>query len=414
MNYSTNKQKQLAFLTLFFTVLCGLQWSGMNFISLFLVWLFQAYYIYISISNRDNNNFERKDKILLDVYLFWVTFNVIRGALFYTNGNYWLWKNLFQGTFAVLMPSLVLIYSFPDVLKHILKVWIKYALLIFLIIIPFLSKGAYHFYLGPVYIAACFWTVYPKKWKIILLLVIISMLVADFGARSQVVKSGVVFLVSFAFIFKHFISYRFIKIIHCIMYVVPLALLVLGITGSFNVFEKLASNEGKYIQQKVDENGIIVEDDLAADTRTFIYIEIIESAIKNHYITWGRTPARGNDSMAFGSYNAEDLKTGLYERHSNETGLPTFFTWLGLVGLFLLSLIYLRSSYLAVYRSNNIYMKLIGCFVAFRWAYGWVEDMYSFSPMIISLMMMMGMCLSKKFREMSNPEMKQWLLQLVK
>lgn len=414
MNILTNKQLQLTILTLFFTIVCGLQWSSMNSVSIFVVWLSQAYYIYIALSAREKNYLERKDKTLLNVYFLWVSFNIIRGALFYTNGNYWIWKNLFQGSFAVLLPSLIYLYSFPNLLKIILRYWMKYALVIFLLLLSFLSRGAYHFYLGPVYIAGCFWPIYPKKWKIILILLLLSMIFVDFGARSQVIKTGVVVLVSLGYMFRHMISYKLMKIAHWLMYALPILLLVLGITGFFNIFEDLSSKEGKYVQIKKDEKGNVVREDFSADTRTFIFVEVIESAIKNNYVIWGRTPARGNDSLAFGTYNAEDLKTGLYERHSNETGLPSFFTWLGLVGLIMLSLIYLRSSYLAVYRSNNIYLKFIGCFVAFRWAYGWIEDMYSFSPMIISLMMMMGMCLSRKFREMNNTEMRKWLLSLVK
>ena len=79
----------------------------------------------------------------------------------------------------------------------------------------------------------------------------------------------------------------------------------------------------------------------------------------------------------------------------------------------LISLVYLRSSYLAVYCSNNILIKFLGCFVAFRWAYGWVEDMYSFAPMILSLWMVIAMCMSKYYRNMSDVEMKKWLLSLI-
>lgn len=414
MSLLTNKQLQLAILTLFFTVICGLQWSNLNFVNVFVIWLSQAYYIYLAFSVREKNYLERKEKILLNLYFLWVSFNVIRGALFYTNGNYWIWKNLFQGTFAVLLPSLIYLYSFPNLLKLILKYWMKYALAIFLLFLPFLSMGAYHFYLGPIYIAGCFWPIYQKKWRIILLLLLLSMLFVDFSARSQVIKTGVVVLVSLGYIFRRMISFKLVKLVHWAMYALPILLLVLGISGLFNIFEDLSSNEGKYVQLKRDEKGNVVRDDLSADTRTFIFVEIIESALQHNYVIWGRTPARGNDSLAFGAYNAEDLKTGLYERHANETGFPSIFTWLGLIGLFMLSWIYLRASYLAVYSSNNIYLKFIGCFIAFRWAYGWVEDMYSFSPMILSLMMMMGMCLSKKFREMNDTEMKQWLCGLVK
>lgn len=123
----------------------------------------------------------------------------------------------------------------------------------------------------------------------------------------------------------------------------------------------------------------------------------------------GRTPARGNDSASFGSYNAEKLKTGKYERHFNELCHTNIFTWLGLIGVILYSFIYFRSSYLAVYKSNNIYIKYLGCFIAFRWAYGWIEDFNQFDIMNISLWMMIAMGISFQFRSLSNQQFKLWI-----
>lgn len=183
--------------------------------------------------------------------------------------------------------------------------------------------------------------------------------------------------------------------------------------GTFNIFQDLVSNRGEYIETKIVD-GQVVEEDLSADTRTFIYKEVIESALKHDYIFWGRTPARGNDSMTFGTYGAEILKTGKYERHSNELCHTNVFTWLGLIGVILYSLIYLRSSYLAVYQSNNIYIKFLGCFIAFRWAYGWIEDQNRFDIMNIALWMMIAMGLSKQFRIMNNRQFQTWLINIFK
>lgn len=238
------------------------------------------------------------------------------------------------------------------------------------------------------------------------------MLGADFTARSQVVKASFVLFFSLLYLKRRFVSQAFLKWIHWLFYILPLTLLFLALTGRFNVLKEVSSDEGVVVT-KIDRDGKAIKEDLSSDTRTFIYIEVISSAIKHDYVWVGRTPARGNDSAFFGTFNAEELKTGLYERHSNEAGLPSLFTWLGLIGLILISLIYLRSSYLALYRSNNIYIKILGCFVAFRWGYGWIEDMYGFTPMILGLYMVMAMCLSKTFRRMNDSEMKGWLLGLV-
>src|SRR5690606_8120152 len=119
------------------------------------------------------------------------------------------------------------------------------------------------------------------------------------------------------------------------------------------------------------------EVDITADTRTFIYAEVLQSAAINHYWLFGRTPARGNDSYTFGAMAYE--LTHRNERVSNEVGLSNVFTWTGITGLFLYLLIYLRASFLAVNRSKNIYAKMLGVMVAFRWLYAWVEDVNNFS-----------------------------------
>ncbi|MFA6795028.1 MAG: hypothetical protein WCR50_06005, partial [Proteiniphilum sp.] len=71
-------------------------------------------------------------------------------------------------------------------------------------------------------------------------------------------------------------------------------------------------------------------------------------------------------------------------------------------------LIFYRASYLAVNRSNNIYVKMLGVFIAFRWLYSWVEDVNNFSINYFMLMIIFGMCFSHSFRKMTNNEIIIW------
>lgn len=414
MNSIFNRRIIASFSTVFLTLVCGLDWAYMDVISLYLIWAIQFCYLAVAFTSYDANSLEIKDRRLLNFYFLWVFLSIIRGALYYTLGNYWIWKNWFQGSFVVLLPVLIYIYSQPEFLSQILRTWLKYALLLFLCLLPFINNEAYSFYWGPIYLLMLFWPIFPGRWKVVLLLLLLLMLTANFSARSQVIRGAIVLLLSLGCIFRHLVSNFMLKLFHWFCYLVPLSLLILGLTGIFNVFEGLATNEGKYTEKRIDRHGQVVDEDLSADTRTFIFVEVLSSAIKHDYVLWGRTPARGNDSAVFGQYSAEELKTGLYERHANETGLPTVFTWIGLIGLVLISLIYLRSSWLAVYDSNNRYVKIVGCFVAFRWGYGWIEDTYLFNPLMIGLFMCMGLCMSRYFRKMSDAEMKTWLLGLIK
>lgn len=412
MNSFWDKQKVAGFGTFFLTLVCGLEWAQINAVSLYVTWAIQLCYLVVAFSAYEANRFEAKDNSLLKIYFVWVFLSIVRGALFYTLGNYWIWKNWIYGSFDVLLPALIYLYARPEILSSILRTWLKYVPFLLICLLPFVPRGAFHFFLGPIYIVAFFWPLYSGKWKVIILLLMLLMLGADFTARSQVVKASFVLFFSLLYLKRRFVSQAFLKWIHWLFYILPLTLLFLALTGRFNVLKEVSSDEGVVVT-KIDRDGKAIKEDLSSDTRTFIYIEVISSAIKHDYVWVGRTPARGNDSAFFGTFNAEELKTGLYERHSNEAGLPSLFTWLGLIGLILISLIYLRSSYLALYRSNNIYIKILGCFVAFRWGYGWIEDMYGFTPMILGLYMVMAMCLSKTFRRMNDSEMKGWLLGLV-
>lgn len=395
------------------TVFSVRQWLKMTVSTTFIVWAINFWIIYIILRFRtkysnvlSTSYIEKYDWRLINIYLLWLLFDSVRGAFIVE--NYWEWKQLITGMQSLSLPLFVYIFSISEISQRVLNYWFRYALFIFILLVPFLGTDAYHFYLGPLFIVGCFIPIIPKKWKLIIGGLLVIMLFINLGARSQVIKSAVVLLIAFGIYFRKYISIKLLKFIHAFCYILPIILLYLGISGTFNIFQDLSLNEGKYVEKKV-VNGQMQEDDLAEDTRTFIYVEVIESALKHNYVIWGRTPARGNDSAFFGSYNAENLKTGKYERHSNEVCHLNVFTWLGVIGVILYSLIYFRSSYLAVYKSNNKYIKFLGCFIAFRWAYGWVEDGNTFSMLSISLWMMIGMSLSLKFRLMSDNQFKLFI-----
>lgn len=54
-------------------------------------------------------------------------------------------------------------------------------------------------------------------------------------------------------------------------------------------------------------------------------------------------------------------------------------------------------------------MKLIGLYIAFRWLFSWIEDVNNFSLNYFMLWIMMGMCYSYSFRDMTNKEVVFWI-----
>lgn len=405
----TKKRSLLPILILLITLISVNQFSsvpiGNTYFEIILSFITVVYVFWYK--KKYFHPYNRKDYRIVSIYLIWLLIGIIRGC--FVAENYWEWKQLIQGSFSLSLPIFVYVFSDPGLLQSVLRTWFKYAIpLFFLFFMWVVIPGAYHFYLGPLFLIACFLPILPWKWKYLCLILLIVMLFIAFGARSQVIKSAIALLMSLAYLLSKYISNSILKITHWVCYLLPIILLVLGISGTFNIFRGMAQNEGKYVEKRVI-NGTIVNEDLSDDTRTFIYEEVITSAIRHNYAFFGRTPARGNDSAWFGAYNAEELNTGKYERHSNEVCHPNVFTWLGLVGMFMYSFLYLKSSYLAVYRSNNLFMKLLGVFIAFRWAYGWVEDFNTFQIMSISIWMMIAMGFSASFRQMDNNTFKKWI-----
>lgn len=409
------KKYYFSFLILLITFFSVNQWSSIPIGNTTILWLFSFLIIFYVLNYRKKefhpNN--PKDYRVVTIYLLWLCVEIARGIS--VPDNYWEWKQLVNGSLTLSLPIFTYVFSSEKKLQETLSYWLKYAIpAFFLFFIWSISRGAYQFYLGPVLLLACFFPIIPnKKWKIIVIICLLLMLFSDLGARSQVIKAAISIIIGIGCTLRSYIGKRTIRLGYWLCYMLPIILLVLGISGLFNIFGDLSKNEGRYVERKMVD-GQLVEDDLSADTRTFIYEEVITSAIKHNYVLFGRTPARGNDSMAFGTFSAEELKTGKQERHANEVCHPNIFTWLGLVGMILYSLIYFKSSYLAVYKSNNIYIKFLGVFIAFRWAFGWIEDFNRFDIMNISLWMMIAMGFSEQFRRMSNAEFKQWVNHIFK
>jgi hypothetical protein len=163
--------------------------------------------------------------------------------------------------------------------------------------------------------------------------------------------------------------------------------------------------EVEFIDKKRDAQGQVVEDNLLSDTRTFLYIEVLQSAEK--YDSWilGRSPSRGNYSDSFGEFDLNNRN----ERYSNEVGVLNYFTWLGIVGVILLLSVYVQATKFAVLCSENIYAKILGIFISFRWAFSWIEEINIFHIQYVYLWFMIGLCFSEKFRKMSDNEVRVWI-----
>lgn len=404
--------KKISFLTLFVILIITFfsvdQWSPIklsNFPLRVIVW---SILLIIIVSMRDFF-LNKRDKQLfnyLNLYLFWSIICCIRGL--WNFQGYIEFRHLVYGFFAVISPSLIILFNKSSFISYFYKFWMKYAIIAFLLFF-YWQVGITQFYLSPLLLLLfCFYSLFPKKKKIIIIiLIIIWCYNSGFEERAQFVKGFVSFIVGCLVYYSDKLSQRILKIGHILGYASVLILFLYVLTD----FVGLISGKQSPSESQIEGKNINV------DSRSLLYLDVIESSIKHNYVIQGRTPARGHDIINSGALfyrENDDLNDfSRNERHFDEMLFGNIYTWEGIVGVLLLSLVYLKATFLAVYKSKNNYIKLLGCFIAFRWSFGWIEDPIEFNISTISLFCMIGMCYSKEIRNMNTLQFKQWIRTLI-
>ena len=389
--YPNNIVKPL-FLLINITVI----WWSVFAMTLLIYWLSRVYFF-----DKKNNNLNMYSVYF---YVVWNVVCIIRGV--FIAEDYWDWKSLLNNSFALLLPIVAFVATNILITQSILKLYIKYILPFFIIILFIIPPDAFGSFLVPVSFLVLFLPLLPNKWKIILLLITLIIFTSDLGARSSVIKFLVPLMVLLIYYFRRFISHSFLKILLILLFTAPILFFLLGITGVFNVFKMDEYVKGDYNLVEKDENGGKIESSLKDDTRTILYEEVLKSSKDENSWLFGRTPARGNETEEFASLS---LITGRKERNGNEVAILNIFTWTGLVGVILYMFVFIKASYLAVNRSRNIFAKLLGLYLSFRWLYAWVEDINYMTLTTYMLWVMLGLCFSSSFRIMTDREVLIWV-----
>ncbi len=369
-------------------------WFLIQFLILYAFWLSRKYFF---------NKSQKPLMVWVQMYLLWNVFSFLRGV--FIAESYWDWKALVGNGMALMIPIVAYAATNTRLLQAVLKNYIKYALPLFIFFLFFIATGAYGFYLVPIYFLAIFLPVIKKSWRLIVLGLTLFVIITDLTARSNVIKFGVPIVLSLIYYFRFFISTKIFEIIRYLLFLAPILFFVLAVYGDFNVFKMDEYIKGDYIAIGTGDKGEKVEDNLKADTRSPLYAEVLQTAIVFDSWWMGRSPARGNISEHFGEGDLN--KRG--ERLGNEVAILNIFTWTGIIGVFLYFMVFFKASYLAVNKSNNIFSKILGLFLSFRWLYSWVEDVNNFSLTTFFLWFMIGMCFSESFRKMNNKEVKIWV-----
>lgn len=404
MRYS----KLLPYTILLISVSSVLAWCSLPIGNTFLWWLLQSVILMIFYKLRPKGY----RLVPIHCFLLLLMINAVYGGVFMTE-NYWDWKMLVSNLMVFSLPLASYVYANPDILIKTLRLWLKCAWILLLLLFPFLSSDAFGRYLVPFSFLSLFFVLLNRKYMLWVIIAYIITITLGSDSRSDMLKFSVTFALGLSFLFMGYKKYyrRILRISTIAFFVLPICFFVLGATGVFNIFnidEKLGL-DGKYTMSSGDK-----EINALTDTRTFLYVEEISSAIQNNYVIQGRSIARGYDSFSFGETIDRDLGVKRGERGSCETSILNVFNYFGLIGVFVYMWVFLSASYMALMRSKNIFVPIVGTYVAFRWMFAWVEDFSKFDLNYLFLWIMIGICFSPWFRQMTNDEFRNWIKVIIR
>lgn len=386
-----------------------LQWCNLPIGNTLVWWSLRFIFILFFIAHFRTYVRETPNTPIL-LFLTYVLCMSVIGALFKTE-NYWDWKLLIDNMMIFMLPLAAYSINEEHLIARGINNWLNWAWIPLCILWPFLESDAFGRYLVPFTFLALIIPVLNKKWTIALGGAFLITLLYGFESRADVIKFSACLLLGLC-LWVPYLSRWLFNLIKPAMWTFllsPFIFMGLAISGTFNVFEieKELGLEDKYMMASSLEDRDEVS--ALADTRTFLYAEEIASSISGNYYIWGNTPARGYKSLAFGHGADEDFGTKRGERQSCEVSILNVFNYFGLVGCLLYFIIFITASYLAIYKSENRYIKVIGLYVAFRWLFGFIEDFSRFDLNMMFLWFMIGMCYSERFRQRTDEEVELWL-----
>lgn len=386
-----------------------LPWCSLNIGNTFLWWLLDAWVLYYFFKSRD------KSYDILAIACFFVMLGIsVLYSVFYQAENYWDYKMMVSNIMVFCLPVTSYMANDTQWVGSMIRYWMKYAIWVLIILFPFLSSDAYGKFLVPFTLFALFYKYLNRKYIVFVLGAYVVTVILGQSSRSDIFKFSVCLILGIITLIPLLKSLfiRSIKILHIGFFIVPVVLLVLGLLGIFNVFNiaEQRNIENKYIIGEGDK-----QYDALVDTRTGLYVEEIRSAVNNNYIWQGRSISRGYASMTFGETIQEQTGwTGRMERQKCEVSILNVFNYFGLIGVALYCFIFFQASFLAIYKSKNGIIPIIGLYVSFRWFFAFIEDFSNFDLNYMFFWLIIGMCYSPNFRNMTDGDIKLWIDKIIR
>lgn len=256
--------------------------------------------------------------------------------------------------------------------------------------------------ISPIYLLILLIPVLNLKLSLIIILITIISFFSDISIRSNLLNISVAFLICSTFLLKNrkFIL-RILKILRTFFLYSPIFFIILGATGIFNIFQI-----GDSLDEFIIDDGKGNTQDVFVDSRTEVYSDVLSQlSIKNAFV-FGLGASGKTKTHLTNVQNSDFDKVYKEGRRGTESGMLNYIQYGGFLGALFYLILFMRASYLAVYRSNNWLIIMIGMWVSFKGFYSFIEDTTVFSVSTIFIFISIGLCFNNELRSLQDDEIK--------
>lgn len=335
---------------------------------------------------------ERKFITLLFLLVVcYAVFTLIKISIYGTEFDFW--RQIFYVIGSMFCVGIALFSDNPEIQKTMHHTVLRYFPYYFIFIcIPFMHLGA-SLMTPMVYYVSLFMFLPKKRYWLAIFAVLFVLLMP--GQRFPLLQMG------FAGLFYALFYYRLLKtkigtlLLSFIFLLFPIVSLYTSVQGIFNPFEYMEE------QSAGEKYG---DEDLSADTRSFLYEEALLSVKNNGDALLGRTFGYGYDSE-FAYNRSKETNLKVRKQRVSEVFMINVFIWMGGLGVVLIFIVFVTTIIISIVYSNNIYSQYLGLLLSVQWVLLWIEMPHiMITNNIIVLWSMMSLCVSPYWRRLTNHE----------
>jgi hypothetical protein len=331
-------------------------------------------------------------------FMAWNIFQFTRGV--FNAQDYWDWKEvLLRYSFSIIIPLAIIVGLNHELNIKLSRFILRIVFAFGFAVIPLALLTDFELYARIVMAISLFiifipWL--PYKWKILVFIVALTSAFVDLSYRINAIKIVFSCILLLVYFNRKFISRKVLNLCAGFMFIFPLILFYLGVSGQYNIFQ---DNTADYVVATGShERGATVN--LSIDTRTFLFQEVFYSMLKrDSSFVIGEGGGSAYESPFFSMYDLNERG-----RYGTEVGFINAVLYSGAIGVLLYMLMLMLPAYYAINKSNNYSCKLLGLFVTFHWVVFFIEDRTLMTMNFYFIWLAIGLCLSNQYRALSDDD----------